>query len=319
MDDLTPWRTVSARSPDFLLEWAISALPEIRGRLNEVGHCWIRTRSPLAPTLAQDLLSLVAPPLMEDLLWSTPRSRVSGKTFTATEYPSSETIPPHSEMAYLRRFPRLLCFHAVECAPVGGQTTVADLDEVSADLGELTMELLHRRIRYVRVFRPGVDIPLATAFGTDEPARVERIAAEHGMSVDKISDGVVRVTHEAQGALSDETSGLPVWFNQLHLFHPSRLKQSLRNGLISLFGVDGLPRQAFFEDGSPIPDKVVARVGGAFERNAQAIAWEPGDILLVDNLRHAHGRLPFTGRRVVHVAMGLPHESAVRVPLFPPG
>jgi hypothetical protein len=315
MDQLAPWQSVAFSTADEVLDWVRSALPEVRDQLRAEGCCLIRTAAQSAPTLAQDVLSLLSPDLMEDTLWSTPRTKVAGSTFTATEYPAAETIPPHSEMAYLRRFPRLLCFHAVERATSGGQTTVADLDAVSADLADLTAEVLRTGIRYVRVFRPGIDIPLADAFGTDDLSEVGHIAAPLGMSVEAMPDGSVRVAHECQGALVDVETGSPVWFNQVHLFHPSHLRSEIREGLTTLLGEDGLPRQAFFGDGSPIPDEVIATVKQTFRRHERAADWQPGDILLVDNLRHAHGRLPFTGRRRVHVAMGLPSQGPARAAL----
>src|SRR5262249_38423321 len=149
-----------------LLVWAQHHLTTLRDALRTHGVVWLRGFTAAQPDLCQRLLTLIGAPLMEDVFWSTPRVRVSDKTFTATEYPARETIPLHSEMSYLQRYPRLLGFHALQCPDTGGQTTIADLDAISADLGEITEEFHTRAVRYVRVFRDGVDIPLATAFGT---------------------------------------------------------------------------------------------------------------------------------------------------------
>ncbi len=316
MTPLTPTE-ISHRgtTPLSLLEWAQRSLPMIRQALQDHGICWLRGLPATEPDLAQRLMMLLVDgELMDEVFWSTPRSRVSGKTFTATEYPSPQEIPLHSEMSYLHRYPRLLCFHALRCADTGGQTTVADLDAVSAALGELTAEFANRGVRYARVFRDGVDIPLTTAFGTDDPAEIESRAQAHGMRLEPAGDGATRLVHEAEGALHDALTGQAIWFNQMHLWHPARLPASVRDDLVHLFGVDGLPRQAFFGDGTTIPDEAVHAAGAAFARHTQAIDWLAGDVVLVDNLRYAHGRRPFTGQRTVHVAMGLPYDGAWRDP-----
>lgn len=38
-------------------------------------------------------------------------------------------------------------------------------------------------------------------------------------------------------------------------------------------------------------------------RNAELFGWQEGDILILDNHRMGHGRLPFTGERIVYTAM----------------
>ncbi|HUR04770.1 MAG TPA: TauD/TfdA family dioxygenase [Nonomuraea sp.] len=316
MNDLSPLDVLPRDRGLRLLDWAPDNLDRLREALRVDGVVWLRGFAATEPDLCQHLLVLIGSPLVEDVFWSTPRSRVSDKTFTATEYPARETIPPHSEMAYLTRYPRLLAFHALRRAETGGQTTVADLDAVSADLADLAAEFEQRKVCYVRVFRDGIDIPVTTAFGTDDPAEITTIAETHGMRVETAADGTTRLTHTAQGVLVDATDGRHVWFNQAHLSHPASLPQPTRDALTALVGPDGMPRQAFFADGEPIPDRVIHNIGSTFARHTVPIDWLPGDVVLIDNLRHAHGRLPYTGARTVHVAMGLPQTGDRRRLLF---
>lgn len=316
MNDLAPLDVLPDHRGARLLDWAPEHLDTLRDALHVDGVVWLRGFAATEPDLCQHLVALIGGPLVEDVFWSTPRSRVADKTFTATEYPARETIPPHSEMAYLTRYPRLLAFHALQCAETGGQTTVADLDAVSTELEDLTTEFEQRKVRYVRVFRDGIDIPVTTAFGTDDPTQIATIAESHGMHLETAADGTTRLTHTAQGALVDATDGRNVWFNQVHLSHPARLPQPTRDALTALVGPDGMPRQAFFADGESIPDHVIHTIGSTFARHTVPIDWRPGDVVLIDNLRHAHGRLPYTGARTVHVAMGLPQTGDRRQPLF---
>ena len=72
---------------------------------------------------------------------------------------------------------------------------------------------------------------------------------------------------------------------------------------IKLFGLDGLPRQTYFGDGSKIPDNTLSAIRAAFAREATQFPWQSGDILLLDNMQMAHGRRAFTGPRKVLAAL----------------
>lgn len=318
MSSLQPYRPANRpASGTPLLEWAADNVGTIWTMLRSDGVVWLRDFDATRPDLAQQLLATLGVDLMDDVFFSTPRSAVSDKTFTATEYPSDQQIPLHSEMAYLTRFPRLLCFHALVCAEQGGETTIGDLDAISAALGELTTVFLDRGVRYVRVFHTGLDIPLTTAFGTADFDEIAAIASEHGMAFDAGGeDRPPRLNFGAQGALRDSVTGLAVWFNQAPVYHPASLPARTRAALTALYGPDGLPRQVTFGDGAAIPDETIDEINAALNQHTQLIRWTPGDVVLVDNLRFAHGRQPFVGKRTVHVAMGTPWCDGQREPLF---
>ncbi|WBC01098.1 TauD/TfdA family dioxygenase [Micromonospora sp. WMMA1976] len=304
----------SGRSP--LLQWAAKQTDVIRQHLRDDGVLWLRSPLDDDTGVVEKLLTVLGAELMDEVFFSTPRSAVGGKTFTATEYPSDQRIPLHSEMSYLTRYPRLLCFQARTCPPIGGQTTVGDLDAISVDLRDVTAEFLERGVRYVRVFQPGVDIPIEIAFGTADLDEIAVIAAGHGMELEVGPEGPPRLSHVAQGALRDEATGDPVWFNQLSIHHPARLPATTLQALTDIYGADGLPRQMTFGDGGPIPQSTVEHVQDVLRRHTQLIEWEPGDVVLIDNLRYMHGREPYSGARTIHVAMGMPESGTARQPLF---
>jgi hypothetical protein len=299
-----------------LLTWAEDHIDVLKAHLRETGLVWLRGFTAAEPDLAQQLLTLLGVELMDDVFFSTPRSAVADKTFTATEYPRDRVIPLHSEMAYLNVFPRLLCLHALVCADTGGETTVGDLDAVTADLGELPERFHQARVRYLRVFHPGVDIALTTAFGTDDLDEVHAIAAKYGMTLDIGDGGGPRLTYTGPGALRDTATGNLVWFNQAALHHPARLDGPVRDVLTQMYGAGSLPRQACYGDGTPITDATVETIAAVLERHTRLVAWQPGDVVLLDNLRYLHGRASYEGARTVHVAMGMPCHDGLRAPLF---
>lgn len=256
-------------------------------------------------------LSVLDDELLDDAFWSTPRSKVEGKTLTATEYPSPRTIQLHSEMAYMPVWPRFVGFHALEVASEGGQTTVCNIDAVSADLGDRLEAFAEKGVTYRRTFQKGIDIPWQHAFQTTERADVEAVGERLGMKMEWLSDDALVTTHTAQGTISAE-DGRPIFFNQAHLFHASTIDAEVREGLERLYGAGRLPRQATYGDGTGIPEDDLEAVRQAFERNQTAMFWQPGDIMILDNMRFAHGRLPFKGSRRLHVAMARAESQPTR-------
>jgi alpha-ketoglutarate-dependent taurine dioxygenase len=98
-------------------------------------------------------------------------------------------------------------------------------------------------------------------------------------------------------------TGEPLWFNHVHLFHPSNLDGEMRDALHRQLGAAALPRNVHFGDGAPIPDSDVVAVRRSYDAHALAFAWRAGDVLLLDNFLVVHGRHSFSGDRRILVSM----------------
>jgi len=77
----------------------------------------------------------------------------------------------------------------------------------------------------------------------------------------------------------------------------------VREYLVDIYGEDGLPFNTRFGNGDPIGADVVQVIDGVYEANTTRERWQAGDLMLVDNVRTAHGREAFEGPREVLVAM----------------
>ena len=298
-----------------MLPWVDANLGEVKALLAAQGAVLLRNFADSDnDDLAEAVLGRIGNELLDDAYWSTPRKGVKGKTFTATEMVPNRTIALHSEMAYMPAWPRLVAFHALIVAETGGETTVCDIDAASALMGDVAAKFAGQDIIYQRSFHKGIDIPWQTAFRTEDRADVDEVAARNGMTVRWLDNGVLQTEHRAQGTVADE-AGRPLWFNQAHVFHASSLGPA-RAQLEKLVGADKLPRNAIFADRSPIPDADMAKVQDAVNTTTCAMAWQPGDVLVLDNMRFAHGRAPFTGARKLHVAMADAQTVRTRTPLF---
>lgn len=51
-----------------------------------------------------------------------------------------------------------------------------------------------------------------------------------------------------------------VWFNQAHLFHLSNLDPDMQEILLDTVGEEGLPRNVYYGDGSPLEEDALAEI-----------------------------------------------------------
>lgn len=298
-----------------VLAWLEANADAARERLRRDGALILRGFDAADDETAGMVLERLGGSLLDDAFWSTPRSGVAGKTFTATELVANRSIALHSEMAYMPAWPRLVAFHALQVAEEGGATTVCNLDDASAMLAPYLARFAEQGVRYRRYYHAGIDIPWSKAFRTDDRAEVAAIAEAAGMAVEWLPGNVLMTEHRAQGTVADEAGGT-LWFNQVHLFHPAALAPAARTQLAQLLGADKLPRQSFYGDGAVIEDSTIAAINDSFDTLTHDMNWQAGDVLVLDNMRFAHGRAPFKGARRLHVALADRHETPRRTPLF---
>ncbi len=235
---------------------------------------------------------------------STPRSRVAGNVYTSTEFPAHQSIPLHNELSYTAPWPLRIWFHCVTPAAISGETPIADSRRVLQAIGhEVSDEFRERGVLYVRNFRRGVGLSWQETFQTADRDRVEEFCRNAGIEYSwKGADDLQ--TREKRPALAvHPRTGERIWFNQAHLFHVSSLGEEVARLLVSEFGEAGLPRNAYYGDGSPIPRSSLSRIRDAYVREEIVFPWRRGDVLLLDNMLAAHGRRPYEGAREIVVAM----------------
>ena len=235
---------------------------------------------------------------------STPRTNVRGRIYTSTEYPPEQVIPLHNEMSYARRWPTHIGFYCVQPSEAGGETPIADSRRVCARIGDKTRSAFEAgKVMYVRNYSRGLDLPWQTVFGTAERAEVERFCAEESIDVEwKDRDGL-RTRQICEAVIRHPVTMEHVWFNQAHLFHISNVEREIRLRFLSELGTDELPRNAYFGDGSPIPEPMLDEIRRAYAAETVPVAWQAEDIMLLDNVLAAHGRMPYRGSRRVLVGM----------------
>jgi len=289
--------------------------PQIEQALAVTGGVLLRGFAVPAVETFQQFASSFGHPLLKYEFASTPRSAVTASTgagiYTSTEYPAHQSIPLHNEQAYTREWPMKIWFHCVTASPEGGQTPIADSRAVYRGIPARIRELFAPGILYVRNFGE-MDVPWQKVFNTERRAEVEAFCTRSGISWEWKDDDGLRTRQLCQAIETHPATGELVWFNQAHLFHISARDAEEREVLEDLYGIDNVPRNTFFADGSTISDEIFAEVRSVLDAETVSFLWKEGDVLMLDNMLVAHARAPFKGQRKVIVAMAEPHGNLGR-------
>jgi alpha-ketoglutarate-dependent taurine dioxygenase len=272
--------------------------------LKERGAVLLRGFAPLDAVGLGELATIHAGELREYDNRSTPRTQVSGRVFTSTEYPADQTIPMHNEMSYTDSWPAHLFFACVLPSETGGATPLADSARVYRRIPAEVRERFERDgVMYVRNFGQGLDLSWQEVFQTTERFQVNAFCKAHGIHAEWLGGERLRTRHVVQASLLCQATGEKVWFNQGHLFHVSSLPPDVERELRENFAEDELPRNAMHGDGSPFLPEELAAIRAAYTAEEIAMPWQAGDVVVVDNEQFAHGRRPYTGKRSILVAM----------------
>ncbi|GGR55200.1 MULTISPECIES: TauD/TfdA family dioxygenase [Streptomyces] len=309
MSDLLPHLVEGGPGAPPLPEFTALHRDELRARLTRHGAVLLRGFSTGPDQLrgVDDVVRAFSGPPLEYAEQSSPRTALHGNIYTSTDYPPEEEIFLHNENSYQASWPGVLFFTCVEPPLTRGATPLADTREIYRSVDPaVRAEFEERGWMVVRTYRPRFGVDWRTSFGTGDRAGIARLCAARDLRC-SWADGDVLRTEGVRGAVHRHpVTGESVWFNHITFFHDSTLPPDVREGLLELFGDDGLPANSYYGDGGTIPDDVIAHLRDRYRTASRRFDWRRGDVLLVDNMLAAHGREPFTGPRRIAVAMAEP-------------
>lgn len=298
-----------------LTEWVRNNLELVERKLLEHGAILFRGFGMSNVKDFEAFARVIAPELANYVEGSSPRIMLGDKVYTSTEYPPEYFVSLHNELSYAHRWPgKLLFFCAVEPRE-GGETPIADSRKV---LQRLSPQLLERftakGVKYLRNLHGGLGAGLSwqTVFETSDRARVEEYCREGGIEIAWKDDGGLWTSQVRQAVTTHPRTGEQVWFNQVDQWHPSNLGEEVARALIATTREEDLPISAYHGDGSPLAAEDLDEIRQAYRDVMVTFPWRQKDVLVVDNMLVAHGRMPFTPPRRVMVAMGdspLPQDA----------
>ncbi len=205
----------------------------------------------------------------------------------------------------MHRWPMKISFFCVTAAQQGGETPIVDCRVVHRELDPaLRRCFAEKRLMYVRNYAEGLDVSWESFYGTNDRRRVEELCRQAGTEFEWREGNGLRTRQSAPAIVRHPDTGELAFFNQLQLHHVSCLEPAVRESLTSLMSEEDLPRNVYYGDGSRIEDSVMQQIGGVYRENAVAFPWEPGDVLMLNNMLVAHSRNPYVGPRKIVVAMG---------------
>jgi alpha-ketoglutarate-dependent taurine dioxygenase len=287
-----------------LITWGEGARDLVRDRLRASSAVLFRGFDVGGVEGFESFLRAIVGELLDYSYRSTPRSLVRSRIYTSTEYPSDQQIPFHNEMSYSRQWPLRIAFFCQVAATHGGATPIADSRKVLERIPQAVRERFAAKgVLYVRNYGKHLDLPWEEVFQTSDRSEVERLCESMQLDWEWIGEGRLRTRQVCRALTVHPETGEAVWFNQAHLFHVSSLGETVQEALLQSASEEDLPRNTYYGDGAPIEPEVLALIREAYQHEAVSFTWQPGDVLLLDNMLIAHGREPFQGPRKVVVGM----------------
>jgi hypothetical protein len=245
--------------------------------------------------------------LMTEMEAFTPRRTYSSGVYSASKWPPNQHMCMHHELSYRLEFPSLMLFACLTAPTDRGETPVADsLAVLQALPGELVDRFERAGWLLIRNYNDDIGASVAEAFGTDDRRGVESYCRANAITFEWQPDGALRTWQRRSAVLNHPRTGQRCWFNQIAFLNEWSMEPEVREYLVDMYGEDGLPFNTRFGNGDAIGADVVEVIDEVYEANTARERWQAGDLMLVDNVRTAHGREEFDGPREVLVAMADP-------------
>jgi len=234
-----------------------------------------------------------------------PRRRYAEGVYSASKWPPNEHMCMHHELSYTLEPPGLMLFACLVAPTSGGETPVADSPTV---LNALPADLVERCERVgwllIRNYNNDIGASVAEAFGTDDRGAVESYCRANAIAFEWQPNGGLRTWQRRSAIVRHPLTGQRCWFNQIAFLNEWTMDDpELREYLLDLYGEEGLPFNTRFGNGDPVGADVVQLLDKVYGENTVREPWQAGDLMLVDNIRTAHGRESFEGPREVLVAL----------------
>lgn len=234
----------------------------------------------------------------EESLSNAVRVSVTERVFTANEAPPTTEIHLHHEMAQTPLYPSKLFFYCEIAAEQGGATPVCRsdwlLDRMAQQDAGLVARFAEHGVRYTNVM-PGADDAGSgqgrswrSTLGVENRAGAEQRLAGLGYAWEWCDNDALRATTPVLPAIRTLADGRKTFFNQLIA--------AFRGWSDSRNRAD---KSVTFGDGTAITQDDIAPAIAAAEELTRDVAWQPGDVALLDNFLVMHGRRPFSGKRRV--------------------
>lgn len=290
-----------------LIDCAANNLEFINNQILQHGAILFRNFPINSVVEFEKFIAIICGEVLEYRYRASPRSRISGRIYTSTDYPADQSIFPHNEHAYSPVFPGKIFFYCLYPAEVGGETPIGSCRKIFERIDpEIRDRFIEKKVMYVRNFGDGFGLPWQTVFQTTDKAEVENYCQQNGLEFEWKENNRLRTRQVSPAIVKHPSTGEITWFNHATFFHISTLPDPIRNAMLAEFKEEDLPNNTYYGDGSPIEPETLEKLRDAYLQEMVTFSWQKSDILMLDNLLAVHGRQPYIGSRKVVVGMAEP-------------
>lgn len=293
-----------------LAAWLVAAAPSVHALVDQHGALLFRGFDLHgAIDMERCVRSLIGEPLgyREN---TSPRTVVRGNIRTSTDYPAAESIVLHNEHSYSRIIPGRLFFHCVTPARSGGRTPIADCARV---LRRIDPAIL-RRFKdkgwlYVRNFVAGFGQSWQTVYQCTQRSALETHLRQGDIDWEWLEPEQLRTLIRRPAEARHPRTAERLWLNHILFWNLLSLSEDMQQMMLADFGRSGLPHNTYYGDGAQIEASVLTEIREAYAAERRHFTWQPGDFLVLDNMKVAHGREAYEGPRELLFAMGQPYDQ----------
>ncbi|WP_225826966.1 TauD/TfdA family dioxygenase [Streptomyces naphthomycinicus] len=297
--------------PGDAARWAAEHREALRALVTEHGVLLVRGLGLREPDQVGAVFARLSGGLMTEREAFAPRQAHGPGLYSSTPWPANQPMCMHHELSYPLEVPGLLLFACLTAPEQGGATAVADAEQVLKALpADLARRFEHEGWLLTRTYNDEIGASLTESFGTDDRAEIERYCRANAIDFTWRPDGSLHTEQLRAAVVRHPDTGRPCWFNQIAFLNEWTLAPEVREYLVDEYGADGLPFNTRHGDGTTLGEDDVQRINATYERHTRREPWQDGDLMLVDNIRTAHSREPFTGERQVLVGLAEPRRLA---------
>ena len=282
------------------VSWVSQHQAQVESQLNQSGAVLLRGFGLATDTDFDGVIQAFDWPnfTYADSLSNAVRRNRTERVFTANEAPPDVSIFLHHEMAQTPIYPSRLFFFCEQPARQGGATPICRSDllltRLAAAAPEFVRDCETKGVTYSQTMPPVDDLGSGqgrswrSTLSADEPLAAEAKLRQLGYQWQWQDDGSLSVTTPVLPAVRELADGSRAFFNQL---------------IAAFFGWQDARNQSqkaiCFGDGSAIDGDAMLLAIDLAEALTVELAWQKGDVAIVDNFRVMHGRRPFQGERRV--------------------
>ncbi len=298
-----------------LCAWAPDNRDLIASWLHKAGVVLLRGFGLSTAARFRAACAAISPELRNYVGGDSPRQNVDDQVYTSTEYPAASEVLLHNELSYAGWSPDRVFFGCLVAPETGGQTHVADGRQICAGLDpDIRQRFAEKGVTYLQHLwdgdaEPGPGKSWQETFETADRSAVEAYLRASNMNFEWTELGLrTAATHPA--ILDHPATGEPCWHNQADQWHRdiASVKDTVPGSPDAMkggntAGTETLGNHVTFGDGSEIEVGDLMHVRQVSKACEVLFDWQPGDLMVIDNIMAMHGRKPFTGNRRVLVAM----------------